>query len=68
MGGESVYEVDVRPDGMAVAGAFFVPLGKGGNGRGDGRGEYRPNGGQVRLWGLYEKPAAVKTLQPAPKK
>ena len=65
VGGESVYEVDVRPDGMAVAGVFFKSVGKGGNGRGDKRGEYVANGSQVRLFGLYEKPKAPK---PAPKK
>ncbi len=68
LGGQSVYDVDVRPDGMAVAGAFFAPLGKGGNGRGDRRGEYRSNGGQVRLFGLYEKPAAPKPSPKPPKK
>jgi hypothetical protein len=64
VGGQSVYEVDIRPDGMAVAGAFFINIGKGGNGRGDKRGEYVSNGGLVRLFGLYEKPPGVK---PAPK-
>jgi WD40 repeat protein len=64
VGGQSVYEVDIRPDGLAVAGAFFINIGKGGNGRGDKRGEYVSNGGLVRLFGLYEKPAGVK---PAPK-
>jgi WD40 repeat protein len=32
--GQSVYEIDVRPDGMAVAGAFFTPIGSSGNGKG----------------------------------
>lgn len=64
IGGQSLYEVDVRPDGMAVAGAFFTPIGPGGNGRQSKKGEYVSNGGTVRLFGLFEKPAAAK----APKK
>lgn len=72
VGGQSVYEVDLRPDGMTVAGAFFTPIGKGGNGRSDKRGEYISNGGTVRLFGLYEKPVAPKPApkarKPAPKK
>jgi WD40 repeat protein len=66
LSGQSVYEVDVRPDGMAVAGAFFTPIGSSGNGK--GKGEYVPHGGQVRLFGLYEKPAPPKPPPKPPKK
>ena len=62
IGGQSLYEVDVRPDGLALAGAFFLPLGSGGNGR--GKGEYVPNGGVVKLFGLYEKPVPPKASPP----
>ena len=58
--GQSVYDVDVRPDGMAVAGAFFTPIGGQGNGKPQ-KGEYVANGGTVRLFGLYEKPASAKS-------
>lgn len=60
VGGQSVYEVDVRPDGMTVAGVFFTPIGPGGNGRTSKRGEYVSNGGVLRLFGLFEKPKPVK--------
>jgi hypothetical protein len=49
---------------MAVAGVFFAQIGKQGNGRSDKKGEYVANGGTVRLFGLYEKPAGAK---PPPK-
>jgi hypothetical protein len=58
VGGQSLYEVDVRPDEMTVAGVFFTPIGPGGNGRASKRGEYVPNGGTLRLFGLYDKPGA----------
>ena len=64
VGGQSVYEVDVRPDGMAVAGAFFAQIGKQGNGRGDKKGEYVANGGQIRMFGLYEKPKPPPKAKP----
>ncbi|HVE41981.1 MAG TPA: hypothetical protein VNM14_18950 [Planctomycetota bacterium] len=65
---QSLYEVDVRPDGMALVGAAFTSIGSGGNGR--GKGDYVPNGGTLRLFGLFEKPAAPKPppKTPAPKK
>jgi len=34
IGGQSVYEVDLHPDGVTLAGVFFQPLGHSGNGRG----------------------------------
>jgi WD40 repeat protein len=58
LSGQSAYEIDVRPDGLAVAGAFFQTIGSSGNGR--GKGEYVPHGGTVRLFGLYEKPKPPK--------
>ncbi|MBI3858350.1 MAG: hypothetical protein HY293_21920 [Planctomycetes bacterium] len=64
LAGQSLYEIDLRPDGMTVAGVSFTPIGPGGNGRSSKRGEYVSNGGTVRVFGLYEKPAAPK---PAPK-
>jgi WD40 repeat protein len=70
-GGLPVYDIDIQPDGMAVAGSFYQTIGKGGNGRGDKRGEYVPNGGTVRMFGLYEKPKPAPKAppaKPAPKK
>jgi hypothetical protein len=60
IGGLSLYEVDVHPGGLTVAGAFFESIGPSGNGRFSKRGEYVSNGGTLRLFGLFEKPPAVK--------
>ena len=57
VGIQSAYEVDVRPDGQAVAVASFEPVGPGGNGNGKPlkKGEYVPNGGRLRLYSLLPK-------------
>jgi hypothetical protein len=56
IGGQSVYEVDLHPDGVTLAGVFFQPLGHSGNGRGEKKGEYKAHGGNVRMFSMTEKP------------
>ena len=58
------FGIGSRREVVALLEEFFAQLGKQGNGRGDKKGEYVANGGQVRLFGLYDKPAGVK---PPPK-
>ena len=54
------YAIDLHPDGRRLAVATFEPIGRGGNGRHVARGAYLGNGGSVRLFNLFAKPAATK--------
>ena len=57
---QSGYAIDLHPDGLRLAAATFEPIGRGGNGRHVQRGGYLGNGGAVRLFNLFAKPAPVK--------
>jgi len=52
LSGQSMYDLDIHPDGGRLAAAVFEAKGRGGNGRHAGRAEYVPNAGAVRLWSL----------------
>lgn len=56
IGGQSLYEIDLHPDGVTLAGVFFQPIGHSGNGRGEKRGDYVAHGGNIRLFSMTEKP------------
>jgi WD40 repeat protein len=58
--GQSVYTIDVLPDGRRLALSGFDPRGRGGNGRHSKRGEYVGNGGAVRILNLFAKPGPAK--------
>jgi WD40 repeat protein len=60
VGGQSLYDLDLAPDGLHLAAPAFESIGKGGNGRLDKRGEYVSNGGRLRVLALHEKPRPVK--------
>ncbi len=57
---QSVYGVDLHPDGRRIAATGFETVGRGGNGRHVQRGGYLGNGGQLRLISLLPKPAPAK--------
>ena len=69
IGGQSLYEVDLHPDGVSLAGVCFQMIGHAGNGRGN-RGDYVSHGGNIRLFSMTEKPKNLPKApaKPAPKK
>jgi hypothetical protein len=59
--GVSSYDLDVHPDGLRIGMASYLGKGHGGNGRrAKTREEYVSNGGAVRIYSLFPKPAAAK--------
>ena len=68
IGGLSVYALDLHPDGLNLAGAFFQNIGHSGNGRSTKKGEYVSHGGNVRLFSMTEKPKPPPKAPPKPPK
>jgi len=60
IGGQSLYEIDLHPDGVSLAGVFFQPIGHSGNGRGEKKGDYKSHGGNIRLFSMTEKPKSAQ--------
>jgi WD40 repeat protein len=59
--GVSSYDLDVHPDGLRIGMASYLAKGRGGNGRhAKDRSEYVANGGAVRIYSLFPKPAPEK--------
>jgi WD40 repeat protein len=59
--GIASYDLDLHPDGLRLGMASFLGKGHNGNGRrAKSREEYTANGGAVRIYSLFPKPAQTK--------